>query len=709
MRRMKTLLLLLLSGGVVAAQAQTALPDTGVAVTVTRAEVLVGDTAVMAVPDSMAMAQAIDEVVVSGTMRAVSKSQSPIPVEIYSQGFFKKNPTPNLFEGLSVVNGVQPQLNCNVCNTGDIHINGMEGPYTMVLIDGMPIVSSLSTVYGLSGIPMSLIRRIEVVKGPASTLYGSEAVGGLINIITKEPGSAPRFSADAWATSRAETNLDLGGTARWGKAHALIGANAYYYGTPHDVNSDGFTDVTQQQRISLFSKLRFDRPEGRDASLAVRLYAEDRWGGQLGWARALRGSDVLYAESIRTARAEIFGRYGLQVGRQPLTLEGSYNYHNQDSYYGTAAYRAVQHTGFVQLRGEKTFGAHTLLSGLPFRIVHYDDNTPATADASAGLTLLPGAFVQDEWRFADDWTALGGLRYEWHNVQGSILAPRAAVKWSPSPAHILRFSAGNGFRVVNLATEDHLALSGARRLVILETLKPERSWNGTLNYTGTATPTFGLLTFDGSLFYTYFSNRIVADYDTDPQLILYRNLQGHSVSRGVTVSADAALKNGLKALLGATFMDVHTVTRAADVERKSVQLFAPRVSATWVVSYAFRRAGIALDLTGKVYGPQRLPVVPGDYRPEYSPTFALANLQATKTWSNGWEVYAAAKNLLNFLPTGPILHPDDPFDRAGGKYFTAEGLPRADTNPAGYTFDPSYNYAPVQGLKALVGVRYVVK
>ena len=113
-------------------------------------------------------------------------------VEIYSQKFFQKNPTPSVFEAIAMVNGVQPQLNCSVCNTGDIHINGLEGPYTMILIDGMPIVSSLSTVYGLSGIPNSIIERIEVVKGPASSLYGSEAMGGVINIITKNTLTAPK-------------------------------------------------------------------------------------------------------------------------------------------------------------------------------------------------------------------------------------------------------------------------------------------------------------------------------------------------------------------------------------------------------------------------------------------------------------------------------------------------------------------------------------
>mgnify|MGYP003668746272 FL=1 len=127
--------------------------------------------------------ESLDEMVVTGTMKPVSRLESPVPVEVYKPTFFKKNPTASIFEALQNVNGVRPQINCSVCNTGDIHINGLEGPYTLVLIDGMPIVSGLGTVYGLSGIPNSLIEQIEIVKGPASTLYGSEAVGGLINII----------------------------------------------------------------------------------------------------------------------------------------------------------------------------------------------------------------------------------------------------------------------------------------------------------------------------------------------------------------------------------------------------------------------------------------------------------------------------------------------------------------------------------------------
>jgi len=114
----------------------------------------------------IASSHQLEEKVVTGTLKAVRRSESPVPVEVYSPTFLKKNPTPSIFEALQNINGVRPQINCNVCNTGDIHINGLEGPYTLVLIDGMPIVSGLGTVYGLSGIPNSLIDQIEIVKGP---------------------------------------------------------------------------------------------------------------------------------------------------------------------------------------------------------------------------------------------------------------------------------------------------------------------------------------------------------------------------------------------------------------------------------------------------------------------------------------------------------------------------------------------------------------
>ena len=89
----------------------------------------------------------LNDIVITGTLKSVKLSESPVHVDIYQKRFFTQNPSPNLFDALQLASGIRPQVNCNICATGDIHINGMEGPYTMVLIDGMPIVSSLASVY----------------------------------------------------------------------------------------------------------------------------------------------------------------------------------------------------------------------------------------------------------------------------------------------------------------------------------------------------------------------------------------------------------------------------------------------------------------------------------------------------------------------------------------------------------------------------------
>lgn len=635
-------------------------------------------------------------VVVSGTMKEVSKMNSPIPVEIYTPALFLKNPAPNIFESLSMVNGVQPQLNCNVCNTGDIHINGMEGPYTMVLIDGMPIVSSLSTVYGLAGIPNSMVKRIEVVKGPASTLYGSEAVGGLINIITKDPAASARLKTDFSATSLQEYNLDVATKGSFGKTQSLLGLNYFYFKNPIDINNDNFTDVTQQQRISMFNKWTFDRINDRAASFAVRYVFEDRWGGQLQWDRRHRGSNQIYGESIYTNRVEFIGKYDLPV-KEKITFDYSYNYHLQDSYYGVTPYLADQHVSFTQLRWDKKIGQHDLLVGIPFRYTFYDDNTPGTASADTVNrsnqpmeTILPGVFIQDEWTFSDELTMLMGARYDHHNHHGNIFSPRVSFKYSPNKNNTFRLSTGNGFRVVNLFTEDHAALTGARQVVIANELKPEESWNVNLNYASLLTHDYGFVNLDASLFYTYFTNKIVGDFMTNPEQIIYDNLSGHAISKGITLNVDAAFTNSLKIIAGITLMDVYQ--KGPDSLGQIVripQIFAPKVSGTYSISYSLDHKGLTFDLTGRLSGPMKLPKGNSDVdkRPDYSPWFTILNFQTTKTFSNGIEVYGGVKNILNFIPKNPLLEPDRPFS----------------TN-----FDTSYNYASIQGIKGFIGVRYTL-
>ncbi|MCL6266885.1 TonB-dependent receptor [Flagellimonas myxillae] len=654
-----------------------------------------------------ASAESLEETVVTGTLKPVSRLESAVPVEVYTPTFLKKNPTPNIFEALQNVNGVRPQINCNVCNTGDIHINGLEGPYTLVLIDGMPIVSGLGTVYGLSGIPNSLIEQIEIVKGPASTLYGSEAVGGLINVITKHAPNAPEFFADAYLTGWGEYNLDVGSKIEVGQnTDLLLGVNYFNFDEVVDNNGDNFTDLTLQDRISVFQKWNFKRKDSKLFSLAGRFFYEDRWGGELQWTPEFRGGDEIYGESIYTRRWEVLGKYQLPIDEKVM-LSVSYNDHNQNSVYGDVSYLADQRIGFGQLTWDKTAGKHDLLFGSAVRYNYYDDNTPATVRKDE--VWIPSLFVQDEFNFAEKHSFLGGLRYDYDQRHGNIFTPRAAYKWKISDNDIFRVNAGTGFRVVNLFTEEHAALTGSRDVVITEELKPERSINVNLNYLKKIYADNGTFVgIDVSAFYTHFSNIIIPDYDTNPNQIIYDNLDGKSVSQGVSANVDLVLPNGLKFLVGATWQDVSNTENGVTQQ----QILTESFTGTWNVSYTFRNLDLTVDYTGNLYGPMRLPLL-GDLDPRSpeSPTWSIQNIQFTYKGLDKFEFYGGVKNLLDWTPNrgNPfiIARADDPFDR--NVQFDPQGnvVATAD-NPYALTFDPSYVYGPNQGIRGFFGLRYTV-
>lgn len=143
-------------------------------------------------------------------------------------------------------------------------------------------------------------------------------------------------------------------------------------------------------------------------------------------------------------------------------------------------------------------------------------------------------------------------------------------------------------------------------------------------------------------------------------------------------------------------MDVFSLN---ENQEKTVQIRAPKWSGVLLASYTHPPSQITLDLSGNWYGPQRLPIVPNDFRPAYSPWFAILNFQVSKKFRSGFDLFGGVKNLLHFVPQYPILRPFDPFDR-----LVDDPL----NNPFGYTFDPSYNYAPLQGIRGFLGMRFTL-
>jgi outer membrane receptor for ferrienterochelin and colicins len=634
------------------------------------------------------------EVVVTGTMRETYVKDSPVKVDVVSTERLEQGQTSsNLMDLIASVGGLTTQLNCGVCGTNAIRVNGVEGTNTAVLIDGMPIMGALASVYGLNGISPSIIDQVEVIKGAQSTLYGTQALGGVVNIITKNPANTPTATADVYAKSTREGSVNLSASPEVGRVKGFVSGNVLRMENYIDDNGDGFADVAKRSRASFFGKGTLTGKGGEQRlNVAAKLYGENRTGGPPNFTDDLLGSNQVYGESIYTQRGELLTEFRPPGLDERLQVSGAFTYHDQDSYYGTEHYVGTQRIAFGQVTwNQPVTESLRILGGVSARYDVYDDNTPATTESER--RFVPGVFGQGELSLGDV-TLLGGLRFDHHDEHGVVTAPRLSAKYAPSELTTVRASAGTGFRVVNVFTEDHAALTGSREVVFEEELAPERSRSVTASVEQILPFGTNPLTVSVDGFYTRFSNKIIPNYDRDPGLIVYENLDGFSVTRGFSVGLDqsfTALPISYSA--GVTLSDVYTEDGG---ERQAV-MYAPDFTGSLGLSYSIRSIGANVEYAGSLTGPKRMPdLYVDDYvRDRWSPTFTTHDLKITKEFLNvngpagvGVDAYFSVENLFDYTQGTPLVGQNDPFGRKDNK-----------------VFDTIYTWGPIVGRTFSVGVR----
>ena len=649
----------------------------------------------------------LKEFTFTGALREMRKDDLAVPVEIYTQTYFLKNNVTNLYEAISMISGVQANIDGAVDGAGDIEINGQDGTYTLIMLDGMPVSGGNASVYSLAGISMAIIERIEVIKGPSSTVYGSDAVAGVVNVITKSPERVGKFFGDVRTTSYLETNAELGCKIPAGKATGLLTLNAYNMNTHWDKNGDNFTDIPLTNRFCAFTKWSFRNKFKMLSSVYGRYLFEDRMGGQLNFRRAFLGSDSVYGESIRTNRFEVFGNFALPIREVNLTLQTSYTDHIQSSWYGVHSFDNEERNARLQLvYDKKIHDVSDLMIGASYKFYWYTDNLHQQGDTTAGLlshyplvNQFPAVFIQDMIHVDRHNEILAGFRYEYNTLyKGNAFCPRVDYKWmSTKKEDIVRFGIGSGFRTPNVFIDDRYAFTNGKSIVINGDIKTELSYGAHLVYEKKINKK-GTLNIESKLFFNTILNKIEADINSRPDAVIYSNDGSYNINYGANLNLDMNFHFPIRAFIGMTVMkNMNFYKNDAGETVYNDLVNTPTFNATYSISYTIRKAALTIDWTGLINSPMYLNTVLADFRPSTSPWYCLMNLQVTKKFKFGMDIYAGCNNILNFIPQNVILRPNDPFNAQ---------VNDLDHNPHNYHFDTSYIYAPNQGNKGFLGIRW---
>lgn len=430
-----------------------------------------------------------EEVVVTATRTRKGLDDVAVRTQLIDSQLIQSVSARTLADAVEYTTGVRVESNCQNCNFSQIRMLGLEGPYTQILVDGQPLISSLAQVYGIEQIPARMIDRIEVVKGGGSALYGPGAVGGVVNVIPREParsgggiavGSESMGGEPTWTGNGSFDWVDGPGTTRL-TAYAQIDRIA-----PFDVDGDGFTEISQRDLDAVGA--RFNRYAfGRDGRLTIdvnRMSEYRRGGDQL----ELPPDQALVAEEISSLRnAASVSWLHMPGPRFDYMVTASLSSMDRDSYYGTFmdpnAFGTTSNELAVLDGQINTYPSpgHLLSFGLQHSRERLDDRQPAYDRRIDADYRNTGAFLQYDWAFAPGFQLLAGLRADRHStVSRTILSPRLALMASPREDLDIRASLATGFRPPQAFDEDlHLSAAGGEpQLIFLSPdLREERSRN----------------------------------------------------------------------------------------------------------------------------------------------------------------------------------------------------------------------------------------
>ncbi|MDR0364513.1 MAG: TonB-dependent receptor [Bacteroidales bacterium] len=602
-----------------------------------------------------------------------------------------------------------------VSGAKQIKMLGLDGKYSLLLMEAMPAIRGLASMYGLTYIPGSWMRSIGISKGASSVESGYESISGQINVGMIDPNATNPLFLNFYGNSegRIEGNLVTGGEVFNNTASNLMLSGAWQ-NMPMDGNKDGFADVPANWNANVLNRWTIDTKRGH-INLLLNYLHDERKGGQMDFLRNpdLQKNGEYYGFGNTADRAYITAKWGIffdEEQRKSFAVQLGGTYHNQISFYGYEGYQdynATQYsfTGTVKYIWLSPNTKHKIASGITFNYDLYDElyalnSAAAPLFPSSNLSkytfgrteYVPGAFGEYTWTPIEKFTMVAGLRYDYNSYFGALISPRAHLKYDILDNLIVRVSGGKGYHSPLLFTDFSRYLASSRKWIIEEEMKAEEAWN----FGASATWLFDFNedrggSLVGDIYYTVFQNQFVVDPFKAHEVHFYNIDKSTALSAQLSLSGEVA--EGFDVTLAARYNDVRTDFKYGDSNQAP---YNNKFKGLATLTYSTNHKKWQFSLTTQFNGKARVPALTDGpeiyHRSGETEFYTIMHAQITKNWRR-WSIYVGAENLLNYTQPDPIIAAADPFGRNSERsYFDASGV-----------------WGPLTGRMFYAGLRFYVK
>lgn len=636
-----------------------------------------------------------EQIVVTATRTRKSIVDVPIRTEIVPEAIISQSAEKNVLELLARQPGIKLQVDCSACNTAGLEINGLPTPYTKILVDGMPSSGGLGSIYGLWNISTSNMQQVEIVKGASSALYGTDAIAGTINIITKDPEEYPKLQVSMQGSDKKSRDFEINASREienWGiSANGFINTQEML-----DLNNDDFSEYAAYSRFGGSSKLTRVLNENSKLFASGTFMYEDRLGGSTLASRrdiGIYDSIDRYLESIISERQEFRTGYSTVLNEDVnFAVKGQVINHDQDSYYGTRGYKAQQKQYYIEATADTDVNGYNLLFGTSFTQEKYNHTLNiGTGDDLSSFRYsrdysIPGGIVQLN-RIYEPWNTeivLSG-RYDHHSEHGNIWTPRVALRTNPVKNLAWRFSMGTGFRVSNPVTEDHEGVTGVVHVDQNLNLEPEKSKNinstVTLNLPGTQ----HAFKAEVGGHYTTLDNFIIQTFTIEDGITIARmeNVDDTAWISGFDLNLQYYGSNGLDMTIGYGYLN----SEIDQFGEKHEFFFVPKHRLSLDLLYKIPSSNITVNLRNQVYGSQLYNYIDfGDIieKGKRTPSYSMTDIKVDYELNERMSLFTGADNIFDYKQ----VDTDNPLVNATGEF-----------NPGGFI------WGPLQGRKVYAGFR----